>query len=179
MKTKPLLLCALMLTASLAIAHHVKTDYDRSAEFYKYTTFMWNQEPNLANCVMNEHIINAVNAELQGKGLHLVTSNADLAVSANTAACDNPNLKAFYARLPGGWSWIYNWSPLPSITVVEAFEADTLLVQLFDTRTQCVVWWGAGTEIVSEKSEKNVKHLNKAIARMFENFPAIRLVETE
>src|SRR5262249_44148437 len=165
MRTKPLLLCALMLTASLAIAHHVKTDYDRSAEFYRYTTFMWIKEPQLANSLMNEQIINAVNAELQARGLHLVTSNADLGVSANTAARDNPKVKAFYASLPGGWSWIYNWTPQPSTTVVEAFEPGTLLVQLFDTRTQCVVWWVAGTEAVTEKSEKNVKHLNKTIEK--------------
>jgi Domain of unknown function (DUF4136) len=162
------LFCALMLTASLAIAHHVRTDYDRSAEFYRYKTFMWINEPQSANPLMNEWIVNAVNAELEARGLCLVTSNADLGVSANTATCGN---EIFYAGLAGGWSWYYYWRPKPSITVIETFDAETLVVDLFDTQKRRVVWWATGTETVSEKAEKNVKHLNKAVERMFQDFP--------
>jgi hypothetical protein len=172
MRTKPLLLCALMLTASVAIAHQVKADYDRSAEFYRYTTFMWLQEPQLTNSFMNEQIINAVNAELQARGLCLVTGNADLAVSAHTLMDENPKLKFFYADLAGGWNWYYYWTPTPSVTVLETFEVGTLVVDLFDTQTQRVVWWTAGTEAVTEKTEKNVKHLNRAVEKMFRDFPA-------
>src|SRR5262245_26082395 len=113
------LLCALMLTASLAIADQVITDYDRSAAFYRYRTFMWINEPQSANPWMNERIVNLVNAELQARGLCLVTSNADLGVSANTATRENPKLDVFYGALTGGWNWYYYWKPKPSITVVE------------------------------------------------------------
>jgi Domain of unknown function (DUF4136) len=163
---KTFLLCALMLMAGLAIADHVRTDYDRGAEFFKYKTFMWIQEPQLANPLMNEQIINAVNAALEARGLCLVTSNADLAISVNTATCENNNSEVFYAGLAGGWGWYHYWAPKPSITVIEPFDVDSLVIDLFDTQTKRVVWWGTGTE-----AEKNVKHLNKAVARMFENFP--------
>jgi hypothetical protein len=158
-----------MLTASLATAdHHVRTDHDRSAEFYKYKTFMWTNEPQPANPFMKEWIINAVNAELQAKGLCLVTSNADLAVSATTATSDNHGSETFYAGLAGGWSWYHYWTPAEqSITVVEPLEVGTLVVEVSDTQTQRVVWWGTRTETVSN----SVKHLNKAVEKMFMNFP--------
>jgi hypothetical protein len=165
-----------MLTASLAIAHHVRWDYDRSVEFYKYTTFMWIKEPQLTNSLMNAQIINAVNAELEARGLCLVTSNeagarADLAVSAHTLANEYPKLNFFYADLAGGWGWYHYWTPTPSITVLETFEVGTLVVDLFDTQTQRVVWWTTGTETVTEKTERDVKHLNKAIEKMFRDLP--------
>jgi uncharacterized protein DUF4136 len=161
-----LLLCVLMLTASLAIADHVTTDHDRSAGFYRYKTFMWVNEPQTPSSFMNEQIMNAISAELQARGLCLVTENADLAVSVSSAPICNKKSEFFYAGLPGGWSWSYYWTPTPSTTVVEAFEIGTLVVYLFDTQTNRPVWWATGTE-----AEKSVGHLNRVIERMFEYFP--------
>jgi Domain of unknown function (DUF4136) len=172
MKTMTIfLLCVFMLTGSIAIADHIRADYDRSAPFYDYKTFMWIKEPQLANAWENEWIVNAVNHELQARGLCLVKSNADLAVSATTAKCNpcsNLPSKAFYAPLAGGWSWYQYWSPAEeSITVVETFEADALVINVADVRAERVVWWGAATEAVSD----SVKHINKRIEQMFLSFP--------
>jgi len=176
MKTmKTVLLCALMLTASLAVAHQVRTDYDRSAAFYRYKTFMWVNEPQPPSPFMKEWIINAVNAELEAKGLCLVTSNADLAVSATTATFNNHykpghGLETFYAGLAGGWSWYHYWTPAePSITVLESFEDDTLVVDVADTQTRRVVWWSTGTETV--RPERSLGALNEAVEKMFKDFP--------
>jgi hypothetical protein len=165
---RTLTLCAVMLTARLAMAHDIRADYDRSAEFYKYKTFMWVHEPQPAIPLMNDRIIKAVNAELEGRGLRLVTSNADLAVSAHTAPPENHKSDLFYAALAGGWSWYHYWVPEPSITVVEVFEDNTLVIDVIDTQTQHPVWWAAGNEIVCDKS---VKHINRAVRKMFEFYP--------
>ena len=163
---KTLLLCGLMLTASLAIADYVRTDYDRSAQFDRYRTFMWIKEPECANPLMNQLIFNAVNAELEGRGLSLVASDADLAISVTTATSGTNKSEVFYAGLTGGWGWYHYWAPKPSITMIETFEVGTLVLNLFDTETQSVVWWATGTE-----AEKSVRHLNKTVRKMFENFP--------
>jgi hypothetical protein len=175
MKMRTLLLCTLMLTGSLAVADHVRTDYDRSAPFYTYKTFMWVQEPQHPNPWMNEWIINAVNSELEARGLCLVKDNADLAVSAYTATtvrchgtCDNGLTKPFYAGLAGGWSWYEYWTPAePAIMVVETFDTDSLVVDVAETQTQRAVWWGIGTEAISN----HVKHVNRRVEQMFLSFP--------
>jgi len=164
--TVTLLLSALMLTASLAIADQVRTDHDRSAGFYRYRTFMWANEPQTPSSFMNEQIMNAISLELQARGMCLVPDHADLAVSVSTAPICNKKSEFFYAGLPGGWSWSYYWTPLPSTTVVEPFELDTLVVYLFETETNRPVWWGTATE-----AEKSIDHLNRDVERMFEYFP--------
>jgi len=171
---RTLLLCTLMLTGGLAVANHVRTDWDRSAPFYKYKTFMWFQEPQLPYPWINEWIINAINAELEAKGLCLVKGNADLAVSVYTATAPRCNgtcnnvIKAFYAGLAGGWSWYAYWTPAePAITVIETFDPDSLVVDVAETETQRPVWWGAGTEAISYR----VEHVNKRIEQMFLTFP--------
>jgi hypothetical protein len=165
---KTLVFSVLMLTSSIAIADHIRSDYDRSAAFYTYRTYMWIKEPQLANPPENQSIINAVNAELQLKGLCLVTENADLAVSVTTATCAQHELRTFYAPLAGGWSWYSYWTPAePSITVVELFDGDSLVVDVSDTQTERIVWWGTATEIVTD----NISRLNRGVEKMFTNFP--------
>jgi hypothetical protein len=117
---------------------------------------------------MNEWIVNAVNAELYAKGLCLVKNNADLAVSATTATGGGHEEQTFYAGLAGGWSWYHYWTPSePPMLVVEPFEGDTLVVEVSDTQTARVVWWGTATDTVSE----NIKRINKRVKKMFMNFP--------
>jgi len=42
---------------------------------------------------------------------------------------------------------------------------------LFDTSTKQVVWRGVASDTVSDKPEKNEKHLYEAVAKMFKDFP--------
>ena len=161
-----LLLCVVMLTAGLAIADEIRTDHDRSTEFYRYKTFMWLDEPNGPNPFMNEQIMVSITNELQARGFCLVTSDADLGVSVASPNICNKKSEFYWADLPGGWSWSYYWGPLPSRVVTEAFHLDTLVVYLFDVRENRAVWWGTATE-----AEKSVDHLNRDVERMFEYFP--------
>ena len=89
-------MCAFTLMASIAFAQEIKTDYDHTTDFSKYRTFMWIKEPKPENPLMKQRIIDAINAQLQSKGLRLVTTNADLGVSANTATKEQQHT----------WTWI-------------------------------------------------------------------------
>jgi hypothetical protein len=44
-------------------------------------------------------------------------------------------------------------------------------VDLFDARTKQVIWRGEATESLSEKPDKDVKKLNKAVEKLFRDFP--------
>ena len=166
---KTLLLCALMLTANVARADRIRADYDRSAGFYKYETFMWVTDSRAEKTFLNDQIMKAVCAELQARGLRLVSANGDLVVSAQTSMGGNRGLDNYYASFAGGWNWYHFWAPEPSITVMETLEFGTLAVELFDTRAERVVWWATGTEID--------KHLFKTVGRMFEYFPPDNFIE--
>jgi hypothetical protein len=130
-----------LVTASVALAQDIKTDHDRSVDFSKYRTFTWIKEPKPTNPLMKQRIIDAINAQLEAKGLELVTDKAALGVSANTATQERHTLESFYDDFPG-WRWHRFWGfgPGPVTTVVDTYQVGTLVVDLFDTNTKQVVW---------------------------------------
>lgn len=166
------LLLTLVAFATVAIAQDVKTDYNHGVNFSAFKTFMWIKEPKPTNPLFKERIMEAVNAQLTAKGLRLVSSGGDLGVSANTATKEEHTLSSFYDNFPGGWGWHRRWGvPGTVTTYVDTYTVGTLVVDLFDRETKQVVWWGTASDTVSEKSEKNTKHLNEAVEKMFKDFP--------
>jgi len=169
---KASVLAILLLAATVAVAQDVKTDFDHTANFSRYKTFMWIKQPNPGNPLMKQRIIDAVNAQLQVRELREVSSNADLGVSANVATQERHTLQSFYDDFPG-WGWRHFWGPGPGsvTTYVDTYEVGTLVVDLFDTQSKRVVWWGTATDTVSSKPEKNTKKLDKSVEKMFKDFP--------
>src|SRR5262249_8812552 len=82
-------------------------DYDHSKDFSKYHTFMWIRQPKPENPLMKQRIIDAVNAQLEAKGLRLVEEGADLGIAVHTATREQHTLDNFYDGFPG-WGW-YRW----------------------------------------------------------------------
>src|SRR6266567_4063647 len=109
--------CLFLLAGGIAFAQDVRTDHDKKADFSKYHTFMWIKEPKTGNPLMKPRIIDAINAQLQAKGLRLVYHDADLGVSANTATREEHTLEGFYDGFPG-WGWHRYWGP----ATVETYE---------------------------------------------------------
>jgi len=167
---KILAFVVLTATGSIVFAQDVKTDHDRAVNFSAYKTFMWIKEPNTTNLLMKQRIVDAINLELGEKGLRLVTSGGDLGVSANSATHERHTLTTFYDGFPGGWGWRHRWGG-PATTYVDTYQVGTLVVDLFDTSNKRVVWRGTATDTVSDKPEKNEKHLYEAVAKMFKDFP--------
>jgi len=69
----------------VAIPGKVYTDYDPSVNFSQYRTFMWIKPPHMPDPLMNERIVNAINAALTAKGWRLVDEGADVGVAAHVA----------------------------------------------------------------------------------------------
>ena len=160
-------LCALLLIATFAIAQDIKTDHDHAIDFSKYHTFMWIKEPATENPLMKQRIMDAVNAQMEARGMTLAPGHADLGISANTATKQEQTLDSFYGGFPG-WGWHRYWG---GPVVVDTYEVGTLVVDLFDTQTKQVVWWASASDTISDNPEKNSKNLNKAVEKMFKDFP--------
>src|SRR5262249_22290141 len=101
----------LSLLGGAAIAHDVTSDYSRFVDFSMYQSFMWIKEPECIDPTLQREIVEGINAQLESKGLHLVTDHADLAISANIATGDRFTLSSFYECFPAGWNWHHNMGP--------------------------------------------------------------------
>jgi Domain of unknown function (DUF4136) len=166
-----------LLTATLAFAQKVTTDYDKGANFSTYKTFTWIKEPKTSDPLMRQRIIDSVNAALMAKGLRLTTDQADLGIAAHTATNEERSLNTFYDGFGGGWRWRGMGGFGSATTTVNTYEVGTLVVDIFDSKTKEAVWRGTSTKTLSDNPQKNEASLNKAVAKMFEKFPPSRNTE--
>ena len=159
----------LALLAGTAVAQNVKTDYLKGTDFGKYQTFMWIKEPAAVNPLNNKRIVDGVNAALAGKGLKLVTSDADIGIAAHTATDREQSLQTFYNGFGGGWRWHDSFGS--STTTVTTYTVGTLVIDIFDARTKEAVWRGTAMKTLSDDPRKVGEAISKAVVKMFSGFP--------
>lgn len=162
----------MMLVAGSALAQ-VRTEHAEGTDFSKFKTFMWIMEPNATNPLTTQRIVDGVNAALAGKGLRLVTSDADLAIAAHAMTETERTLRTFYDGFGGGWRWRESFGS--STTTEITYMVGTLVVDLFDARTKAAVWRGTAMRTLSDNPQKRAEDLKSAIGKMFKNFPPARL----
>jgi hypothetical protein len=58
-----------------------------------------------------------------------------------------------------------------STTTESTYKVGTLVVDLFDSNTKKLIWRGSASAALSNKSDKNIKNLDKGVEKMFDHFP--------
>jgi len=163
-------LAAMLLTAAASFAQQVKTDYDRDADFGHYRTYSW-EKVQTQGQLWVDRIKEAVNSALAAKGWTLVNSGGDVAIVAIEATQNQQTLNTFYDGFGGGWRWRGFGGFGDSTTTVDTYKVGTLVIDLFDSRTKKLIWRGSASDTLSDKSDKNIKTLDKGVQKMFDRFP--------
>src|SRR6266702_2722608 len=157
-----------LLLSTALIAQGVKTDYDRSTDFSHYKTYSW-EKVQTQDELWVDRIKEAVNAALAAKGLTPVESGGDISVVAIEMTKNQRTLNTFYDGFGGGWRWGGGFGN--ATTTVDNYKVGTLVVDLFDANNKKLIWRGSSSDTLSNKSEKNIKALDKGVEKMFEHFP--------
>jgi hypothetical protein len=159
-----------VLFATASFAQQVKTDYDRSANFSQYKTYSW-EKVQTQDPLWVDRIKEAVNAALAAKGLTPVESGGDIAILAMETTQNQRTLNTFYDGFGGGWRWRGAGGFGTATTTVDNYKVGTLVVDLFDAHTKTLIWRGSSSDTLSDKSDKNIKNLDKGVQKMFDHFP--------
>jgi hypothetical protein len=159
-----------LLTSTVSFAQQVKTDYDRDANFGQYKTYSW-EKVQTQDQLWAPRIQEAVNATLATRGLTPVVSGGDVAIVAIETTQNQRTLNTFYDGFGGGWRWRGFGGFGEATTTVENYKVGTLVVDLFDARTKTLIWRGSASDTLSDKSDKNIKNLDKGVQKMFDHFP--------
>jgi hypothetical protein len=159
-----------LLFATASFAQQVKTDYDRSANFSQYKTYSW-EKVQTQDPLWVDRIKEAVNATLTLKGLTPVESGGDIAIVAMETTQNQRTLNTFYDGFGGGWRWRGFGGMGTATTTVDNYKVGTLVVDLFDPQTKTLIWRGSASDTLSDKSDKNIKNLDKGVQKMFDHFP--------
>jgi hypothetical protein len=161
-----------VLFAATSMAQHVKTDFDRSADFSKYKTYSW-EKVETPDALWVERIKSAVDSALAANGLSEVPSGGDMAVVALEMTRNHQTLNTYYDSFGGGWGWRRGGGLGfgDSTTTEDTYQVGTLVVDMFDSSTKKLLWRGSSSATLSDKSDKNIKDLGKGVQKLFDHFP--------
>jgi hypothetical protein len=160
----------LCLGGIAALAQQVQFDYNRSANFSGYKTYQWvDYRPvQVGDELLDQDIKRAVDEQLASKGLRRVQSGADLLVGYQAGISQEKEFDSLGWGGPRGWG---NWGDTRVTT--STIDIGNLVIGVFDPATKQLVWRGSATKTldISKDPDKNYRNLQKAMAKLFKNYP--------
>ena len=181
------LLAALFFMIAGAYAQETHYNYDRGANFASYKTYQWVELPGPGGTVpdqlIDRDIKRAVDEQLAQKGLTRVEKDADLKVAYHAVIHEEKgiNLSGFGN---GGGPWGGGWGGGPfggwgSGTVTgqtSTIPVGMLLIDMYDPAKKQLIWRGDASKTIdlNKDPDKNYKNLQKAMAKLFKNYPPAR-----
>ena len=156
--------------AGCAHVYDVNYDYDKNADFANLKTYDWmpiSQESN-ASRRNSEYVEEAVDAELQAKGLGLNSDNPDFLI---TARLGTKNTKS--ERIKGPQFSSFNRKAGRKGVEVTDIEVGSLVVDVVDAKSKKIVWRGNAKAVVddSDSPERTEKLIKNAVSKILKNFP--------
>ena len=168
---------AFSVMAVCAYGQDVHYNYDRRAKFASYKTYQWvDLRGRVPDELIDRDIKRSIDEQLAQKGLTKVEKDADLYIGYQSVIDMEKgiNLSAWGTRGgPGGFG---GWGGFDSGTVTgqtSTISVGMLLVDLYDPAKKLLVWRGDATKAIDLKKDpdKNYKNLQKAMAKLFKNYP--------
>jgi hypothetical protein len=169
---------ALMFLGGAIFAQDVHFDYSRSTNFGAYKTYQWvdYRQVDVGDQLLDQDIRRAVDEQLAGKGLRRVESGADLVVGYKASISEEKQFDAIGSGFGGGgWPGLGpGWGNFGDIHgTTSTIDVGTLIIGLFDPANKQLVWRGLATKTLnlSKDPDKNYRTLEKALAKLFKNYP--------
>ena len=157
---------AICLISTIAAAQQVSVNYNHNQSFAQYHTYAWgsNNANQVQNSILAQVAQQDINSALQGKGLRMVqeNQNPDLIVTGNGGMKQQTSYSAWGMRGIGGG--------MGGITPEQSVEG-TLIVDLYEAKTQSLVWRGIAQNTLNQNGNKNQQMVEKAIQKMFKQWP--------
>jgi hypothetical protein len=96
-------------------------------------------------------------------------SGGDVSIVAMGITRDQQTLNTFYEGFGGGWGWrgFGDDGFGEATTTAETYKVGTAVVDLFETKAKRLIWRGSSSDTLSDKSDKNIKNLDKGVDKMF------------
>jgi hypothetical protein len=181
MKSRLALLFFFLCIVSLGSqAQKIKVEYDKSLDFSKFKTFAWGHHDAVSRPMLALAIAGAIEEELTKRGLRKVEDNPDVyikmygSVDTEMSVSYSDPLYSGMGGIPSFDSGFVMWGYMPGGTTAVTVHKGQLVVDVIDASQKKLVWRGMATEKLSDQKEKLVKQVNKAVDKMFQQYPAAK-----
>jgi hypothetical protein len=173
MPQKLIIAAVVLALSATACGYGIKTatDYDRSVNFRKYTTFFMMKGNSSGNPLLDQRAADDVRQALTSKGwAEVPEGEGRAAVVVHAATKTKHSYETFYDGW-GGWRW--RWAGMrTATTLVEDYKVGTVVVDIFDADSKQAIWHGVASDALSDNARDNAKATRAAITKMFRKFPA-------
>jgi hypothetical protein len=157
--------------SATSFAAQLTTDYDHSVNFTQYKTYSW-IKVQAGDSLWADRIQQDVDKQLAAKGWTKVAANGNASISAFQSTQNQTTLETFYDGFGGGWRWRgFGGGPGMSTTTTDVTKVGTVVVDIFASQSQQLIWRGKESADLSGQPDKNAKTLAKNLASLFKHFP--------
>ena len=159
---------AFLFIVTVAFGQDIHFNYDRGANFTAYKTYQWVAIEGgiVPDQLMDQNIKRAVDEQLAQKGLTRVEKDADLYVGYQAAVNQEKSVNVCGT----GPRWFGGGMAQAETSTIAVGK---LVVDMYDPARRQLIWRGDATKTLDPKSDpdKNYKNLQKAMAKLFKNYP--------
>lgn len=150
------------LISAVALAQTVRVKWERDADFSKYQTYTWHENPSddVADEI-DQMIVDHIDSVMSLNGIFRDDYESDLFVTYYGSAEDSFGIGGGYRS---------DWTSPGAITI-DSHRAGTLVVDIVDVDQNQVVWRGIATATIHREPSKNRQIVENALTKMFQSFP--------
>lgn len=154
------------------LAQTVTIDYDHSVNFLKFKTYSW-EKVHATDPSVEDRITIALNRDMAGRYMTEVPKGGDVSITAVEATQDKQEFTNFYNSL-GDFTWQRGWGSagfLDSPATLQDVPLDTLIIDMYDTKTHKLLWRGTVTETVGSSEDKKDQKIDRAVTLLIGKYP--------
>jgi hypothetical protein len=180
-KTHMFLIASIAMVMASCSPVKVVTDQDKSVDFSAYKTYNFLGWQDNSDQILSDfdkkRIHDAFKKEFDARGMELVESDGDMAVSLFIVVDQKTSTTAYtdyyvhryggYHRYNRGWGQGYATTTFTE----EDYLEGTLILDVFDGETKDQVWQGVATGTITEDPQKREKAIPKKIAALMKKYP--------
>jgi hypothetical protein len=173
-----------LFATTVLSAQKITTDMDDTYDFSKIKTWEWlglQEGSTELNDLDRKRMGEAFLSELNARKLVYQQEEADIALSIFIVVSKETSTTAYtnyyggsgyrYGRGGRGWGGGYASTNYTENDYLEG----TIVLDVFDVKSQELIWQGVATGTVKEKPEKREKALPKTVAKLMKKFPIAKV----
>ena len=170
----------LLIVSSRGFGQDVRYNFDKDTDFSKFKSYEWVEIKGASrpDDLSDKQIKAAVDAQLAQKGLTKVTDKGDIYVGYQSAIGTE---KQFTSYNMGGWGYGPGWygggwygggGGMTTGSTSTIYNGQ-LAIDMYNPQGHDLIWRGVVSKTLDPKAkpEKREKNLNKALTKLFKNYP--------
>jgi len=166
-------LVGMAMAGAPVLAQTVTIDYDHTVNFLKFKTYTW-EKIHASDPDVESRISIAMARDMQGRYMTEVSKGGDVTLAAVEATQNKQEFASFYSDLGSDYSWQRPWGSagfMDGQATLDDIPLDTLVVDMYDTKTHKLLWRGTVTQPVGGSEDKNEQRIDKSVTLLISKYP--------